>query len=121
MTASVSRHAGQLSRFGRLWWLPPGGYGNGLDDQAWVPVLRTSEQIVPQVLDALRGAGAPAYAASVRRTPRRPRRPRDRGRRPDSYQLWVGASAYSRAESALLAVMPRLSREAARHSDSAWR
>jgi len=118
MTASVSRPAVQLSRSGRLWWLPPGGYGNRLDDQAWAPALQISEQIVPQVLDALRDAGVPAYAARVRAPLRRPQ---DRGAQPDSYQLWVGASAYSRAESVLLAVMPRLAREAARRRDSAWR
>ena len=118
MAASVSRRAVQLSRFGRLWWLPAGGHGNGLDDQAWAPALQISEQIVPQVLEALRDAGVPAYAARVRAPLRRSR---DRVRQPDSYQLWVGASAYGRAEDALLAVMPRLAREAARHSDSAWR
>jgi hypothetical protein len=118
MTASVSRPAVQLSRFERLWWLPAGGYGNGLDDRAWAPALQISEQIVPQVLDALRDAGVPAYAARVRAPLRRSQ---DRVRQPDSYQLWVGASAYSRAEAALLAVMPRLARAAARRSDSAWR
>jgi hypothetical protein len=115
MTASVSRTAHQRSR---LWWLPAGGYGNGLDDQAWAPTLQISEQIVPQVLDALRDAAVPAYAARVRPPLRKPR---DRFRQPDSYQLCVGASAYSRAETALLVVMPRLAREAARRSDSAWR
>jgi hypothetical protein len=118
MTASVSRPAGQVSRFGRLWWLPPGGCGNGLDDQAWAPALQISEQVVPQVLDALRDAGVPAYAARVRAPLRRPR---DRVLRPDSYQLWVGASGYSRAEDAPRAVMPRLAREAAQRRDNAWR
>ena len=114
MTASVSRPAGQPSRLG---WLPAGGYGNGLDDQAWAPALRVSEQVV--LLDGLRAAGAPACAARMRPPLRRPW---DRRRKPpDSCQLWVGASAYSRAEAALLAVMPRLAREAARHCDSAWR
>lgn len=118
MTASVSRPARQLSRSGRLWWLPAGGYGNGLNDQAWAPALEISEQVVPEVLSALRDVGVPAYAARVR-PPRG--RLRGRGRSADSCQLWVGASAYGRAEAALLAVMPRLAREAARHADSAWR
>jgi hypothetical protein len=114
MTAQVSRPAAQLGRFGRLWWLPPGGRGNGLDDQAWAPVLQVRGQIVPQLLSALREAAVPAYAAGVRQ-------PRDRGGQPESYQLWVGASAYGRAESVLLAVMPRLSREAAGRAGAAWR
>ncbi len=118
MTASVSRPAVQAGWLGRLWWLPAGGHGNGLDDDAWAPVLEVSEQIVPELLSALRVAGVPAYAA--------PARPaggqlRDRARRPQGYQLWVGASAYGNAEAALVAVMPSLAREAARHADSAWR
>ena len=50
-------------RPGRLWWLPAGGFGNGLDDAAWAPVLEISEQIVPDVLRALANAGVPGYAA----------------------------------------------------------
>ncbi len=114
MTAAVSRPAALLGRFGRLWWLPAVGYGNGLDDQAWAPALQVSRQVVPQLLSALQEAAVPAYAARVRET-------RDHGRQPGSYQLWVGASAYGRAEAVLLAVMPRLSREAAGRADAAWR
>jgi hypothetical protein len=114
MTAPVSRPAAQPGRFGRLWWLPAGGYGNGLDDQAWAPVLQVSGQVVPQLMSALREAAVPAYAARLRQ-------PRDRGWQSESYQLWVGASAYGRAEAVLLAVMPRLSREAAGRADAAWR
>lgn len=118
MPASVSRPAEQSARPGRLWWLPADGYGNGLDDDAWVPVLEVSEQIVPDVLHAFASAGVPGYAA-----PARPPgyRLRDRSRRPEAYRLWVGASAHGRAETVLVAVMPRLAREAAQRSDSAWR
>jgi hypothetical protein len=66
MTASVSRPAEQTGRWGRLWWLPAGGYGNGLDDDAWVPVLEVSERVVPTVLGVLGEAGVPAYAAPAR-------------------------------------------------------
>ena len=118
MTASVSRPAGQPTRLGRLWRLPAGGYGYGLDDQAWAPVLRVSEQVVPQVLDGPRAARASAYAAWMR--PPLPG-PRDHVRSRAATQLWVGASAYSRAGAALLAVMPRLAREAAQRCDGAWR
>jgi hypothetical protein len=114
MTAPVSRPAALLGCFGRLWWLPAGGYGNGLDDQAWAPALQVSGQVVPQLLSALQEAAVPAYAARLRD-------PRDRGAQPESYQLWVGSSAYGRAEAVLLAVMPRLSREAAGRADAAWR
>ena len=46
---------------------------------------------------------------------------KDRTRRSAGYRLWVGASVYGRAESTLVRVMPELTREAARHADSAWR
>ena len=114
MTASVSRPAGQPTRLRRLWRLPAGGYGYGLDDQAWAPVLRVSEQVVPQVLDGPRAARASAYAAWMR--PPLPG-PRDHVRSRAATQLWVGASAYSRAGATVLAVMPRLAREAAHRRD----
>ena len=119
MAAPVSRpaerHAGQ---FGRLEWLPAGGYGNGLDDGSWAPVLEFSEQVVPQVLAVLRDGGVPAYAA-----PSRPAagRSRNRSGQPAGYRLWVGASAYGTAESILVTAMPSLAREAAGRAGSAWR
>ena len=118
MTAPISRPAEQSACPGRLWWLPPGGYGNGLDDAAWAPVLEISERIVPDVLGALADAGVPGYAA-----PAHPpgHRLRDHSRRPETYRLWVGSSGHGRAEDVLVAVMPRLAREAARRADSAWR
>jgi hypothetical protein len=118
MTAPISRPAEHSARPGSLWWLPVGGYGNGLDDAAWAPVLEISEQIVPEMLRALADAGVPGYAA-----PAHPPgyRLRDRSRQPEAYRLWVGASAHGRAEEVLVAVMPHLVREAARRADSAWR
>ena len=117
MAAPVSRPAARASQSDNLGWLPAGGYGNGLDDNSWAPVLVISEQVVPQVLKVLRAALVPAYAA--------PTSPagwlRDRSRQPAGYQLWVGATAYGRAEAALLAAMPSVAREAAAHADSAWR
>jgi hypothetical protein len=118
MAASVSRPAEQIGRRGRLWWLPSGGQGNGLDDDAWAPVLEVSERVVPAVLRVLGEAGVPGYAAPARPATRRLR---DHTRRPEGYQVWVGASAYGEAEMTLVRVMPYLTREAARHADSAWR
>jgi hypothetical protein len=107
-----------LRRFGRLWWLPAGGDGNGLDD-AWAPVLEISAAAVPAVLTALRSASVPAYAA-----PSGPGGPRASGQargKPDGCELWVGASAYGRAEAVLLAVMPHLVHELDSRGDRAWR
>ena len=53
MSASVSRPAEQTGRRGRLWWLPAGGHGNGLDDDTWAPVLEVSEQVVARLLRVL--------------------------------------------------------------------
>jgi hypothetical protein len=119
MTAPVSRAAVRASQRGRLWWLPAGGCGNGLDDQAWAPVLEVSEDVIQQVLSALRQAGVPGYAAPLRSPGRRLR---DREpRRAESWQLWVGASAYGRAEAALVRAVPQLGRQGARHVGSARR
>jgi len=115
MTAPVSRPVAQAGRFGRMWWLPTDGYGNGLDDESWAPVLEVSREIVPPLLAVLRQAGVPAYVARARA------RLREVEGQPESYQLWVGASAYGEAEKALIAAMPYLAREAARRGDSAWR
>jgi hypothetical protein len=118
MTAPVSRPTAHAARPGRLWWLPAGGHGNGLDDDAWAPVLEVSQQIVPALLGLLRHAGVPAYAAPARSAGARLR---DRTGQPESYQLWVGASAYGEAEKALIIAMPYLTREARQHGDNAWR
>ena len=117
MTAPVTRPAAHAGRLGRLWLLPADGHGNGLDDDAWVPALEVSQQIVPALLGMLHEAGVPGYAAPAHLAGRRLR---DGTARPESYQLWVGASAYGEAETVLITVMPYLTREAARHGDSAW-
>jgi hypothetical protein len=118
MAAPVPRPATRASHPDGLGWLPAGGYSNGLSDHSWAPVLVISEQVVPQVLRVLRAALVPAYAA--------PTSPaagwlRDRSGQPADCQLWVGATAYGRAEAALLAAMPSVAREAADRADSAWR
>jgi hypothetical protein len=116
MTESVSRFAEQIGRQGRLWRLPPGGYRNGLDDEAWVPVLKVRERTVPTVLCVLAEAGVPAYAAPA--SSGASRLEDDMGR-PEPYQLWVGASAYGRAEMALARLTPYLTHDASRHADNA--
>jgi len=118
MNASVARPAEQTGQRGRLWWLPSGGYGNGLDDDTWAPVLEVSEQVVPVLLRMLGEAGVAAYAAPARSGASRLA---DRSRHPEGYQLWVGASAYGQAEMILVRAMPYLARETARRADSAWR
>lgn len=92
MSASISRSVAQPQRFGRLWWLPSGGISNGIDDDAWAPILEVTADEVTPLLAALRTAGVPAYAAHIRATG-------------TSYQLWVGSSAHARAEETLIRVL----------------
>jgi hypothetical protein len=107
MAASASRPLHQPGRFGRLWWLPAAGLGNGLTDDAWAPVADVDEPVVLAVLAELRAAGVPGYAAPVTD---RPGRSRHRGlpaaTRP--YHVWVGTSRYSRAEDVLRVRLPVL-------------
>jgi len=114
-TRPVPQPAGQAAR---LWQLRQGGYSNGLGDSSWVPVLQVSGDVVPQLLGALRDAGVPGCAAPAELATDRLR---DKSGQPATCQLWVGASGYGRAEAALLAIMPSISREAADRADSAWR
>jgi hypothetical protein len=94
MSASVSRPVTHPRQFGRLWWLPSCGISNGIDDDAWAPILEVDTDHVTPLLMALREAGVPAYAA----------RRRAMG---SSYQLWVGSSAHARAEETLIRVLGR--------------
>jgi hypothetical protein len=105
MPASVSRPLRRPGQLGRLWWLPANGQGNGLDDAAWAPLIDVTVTAVQPLLAALRTAGVPAYAAPAPRVPSRPglRAPAGAG-----FRLWVGTSAYGRAEQALLTLLPNL-------------
>jgi hypothetical protein len=113
MPASVSRPVAQPGRFGRLWWLPSGGIGNGIEDDAWAPVLDVTADLVEPLLAALRDVGVPAYAAAEprhrtprrHRAPRRHRTPQPRASNVPGYRLWVGSSAHGRAEETLIRVL----------------
>jgi hypothetical protein len=106
MPASIQRPVQHPGGPGQLWWLPANGRGNGLDDDAWAPIVDTNADVVGRLLTALRHLQIPAYAAplTAHGVPHRARRapwPR--------WRLWVGSSAYGRAEQALLAMLPNLS------------
>lgn len=106
MSASAPLPVSHPDRFGRLWWLPPGGHGNGLDDAAWAPIADVDAVLVDPLFRALRVAGVPAYAAPVRRSARSPRR---RALIPSGrFRVWVGTSAYGRAEEVLLVTLASL-------------
>jgi len=79
---------------------PSGRQGNGIDDDAWAPILEVGAGIAVPLLGAFRAAGVPAYAASTQPALSRMAAP--------AYRIWVGASAYGRAEESLITVMPSL-------------
>jgi hypothetical protein len=115
MPAPVSVPAQPTERRGRLWWLPADGCGNGLDDEAWAPILEVSHQAVSALLDILREADIPAYAAPVRPALARLKEPAQK--QAEGYRLYIGTSAYGQAEAVLLAVMPLVTRNVG----TAWR
>ncbi|MGH3404167.1 MAG: hypothetical protein ACRDRJ_16930 [Streptosporangiaceae bacterium] len=107
MLASVSRPVLRAQQLSRLWWLPARGRGNGLDDGAWTQIAEVSADDVGPLLTAFRARSVPAYAAPpsgawVRRGRRASAEP--------TWRVWVGASAYGRAEQALLVMLPTLRR-----------
>ncbi len=107
MSASASRSPHQPERFGRLFWLPSRGVGNGLSDTGWAPIADIDVRVVTALLAELRAAGIPAHAAVVTGRPRRPRR-RDEASGEQCCRLWVGTSGYSRAEELLRTRLPVL-------------
>ena len=107
MTAPHARPMWRPGQMDRRYWLPDHGYGNGLDDRAWAPILDVDVRIVAVLLDALRAADVPGYAARPRPGGQPPHAPAEPW---PSYRLWVGTSAYGTAEDTLMAVLPRLQR-----------
>lgn len=105
MAGAFSRPLHQPQRFGRLWWLPANGEGNGLDDAGWAPIAEVHAALVQPLLAAFRESCVPAYAAPA--TPRTRAARRAAGARRD-WQVYVGTSAYSRAEETLVTVLPGL-------------
>jgi hypothetical protein len=108
MPGSISRPV-DARKLGRMYWLPPGGQGNGLDDDAWAVLLEVPGEMVQPVLDTLRNARVPAYAAMARPS----LSPRAGRSAAPGYRVWVGTSAYGRAQDTLIALLPSLTRPGA--------
>ncbi len=77
-------------------WLLTRERGNGLGDDAWVPVMFISRRIISAVLAELGRAGVPAYCSRFN--------PAWCGI-PARWCLWVGRSANGRAEERLTELM----------------
>jgi hypothetical protein len=71
MTAPYSRPWQRHRLEDRLYWLPPGGIGNGLDAPSWAPIIDADASDLMLLLDELRAAGIAAYAARLGRPHRR--------------------------------------------------
>src|SRR4051812_5117986 len=86
--------ANQL-QFGRAYWLPPFGRGNGLDALFWAPLAELPGHRVDAVLTALSEAGIPAWAAA-----------RSHGAEPPAaapfHALWVASARLDDAQDVLM-------------------
>ncbi len=106
MAGAVQHEIMDLDHRGRAFWLPPSGWGNGLDDSAWAAVVDVrSEEVARVILAELRRAGVPGYAASVRPCRSASSDPRSRGR---CIRIWLGCTAFGRGEGVVLRVLPQL-------------
>jgi hypothetical protein len=75
---------------GLLYWLPPGGIGNGLEAQTWAVLIDTDASDLVLLLATLRYADIAAYAARVGTVSRR---------RPSPvFRIWVDTWTHARAE-----------------------
>lgn len=86
-------------RTARLYWLPPGGIGNGLDAETWVVLVDADASEMILLLDTLRDADIAAYAARLDWLGRK---------EPSSvFRIWVGTWTHSRAEDVIREVLLR--------------
>lgn len=86
---------------GPMFWLPPGGFGNGIPATAWAELADLTEDEVPPVMMELASADIACYVAV-------PHRPRDASRRYTNrarYRLWVDSMRYHSAESLLMELL----------------
>jgi len=107
MTGTIERPIAHLEVRGRLWWLPAEGFGNGLEDASWAPILDVDARVISALLAALREVNVPAFALPSHSVAQRLRHAHGLAL---SYRVWVGASRYSVAETTLLRVIPDLNR-----------
>jgi hypothetical protein len=77
-------------RADRLYWLPSGGIGNGLNAQTWAAVIDADASEMILLLDTLREADIAAYAARLNR--------HGWMRRSSIFRIWVDTWTHARAE-----------------------
>jgi len=99
MAAPYSSSWNRFRVMPRPYWLPFGGIGNGLDADTWVALVDADANEMILLLDTLREADIPAYAARLDRVGRRI---------PASvFRIWVETWAHARAEDVIREVLLR--------------
>lgn len=83
----------------RLYWLPRGGIGNGLDAQTWAPLVDIDAGDLVLLLDTLRDADIAAYGVRVSRL--------GRSRPAPAFRIWVDTWTHARAEDVAREVLLR--------------
>jgi hypothetical protein len=83
----------------RAYWLPPGGIGNGLDAQTCAVLTDVDASLLILLLDELRAARIPAYAAHIDRLGRRAAA--------SAFRIWADTWTRARAEDAVRQVLQR--------------
>lgn len=89
--------AERLISLGRAYWLPPVGYGNGIDALFWAQLAREPHPVADLLLRALESRGIPGWVAPVDR------------HHPESgdalYDVWTATVDIDAAEDTVMAVM----------------
>lgn len=95
--------ASDLIATGRAYWLPPVGYGNGLDALFWAELARAPHPIADALLRALADKGIPGWIAPVDR------------HHPESgealYDVWTATVDIDAAEDTAMFVLNSLTAE----------
>ena len=86
-------------RADRLYWLPSGGIGNGLNARTWAVVIDADASELILLLDTLREADIAAYAARLVRP--------GRMGRSKVFRIWVDTWTHARAEDVIREVLLR--------------
>lgn len=97
----------EMMRFGRPSWLPPFGYGNGLDALFWACIAELPHSAIDGILDALREQDIPGWAAPVKTAVRARHDSTDTYADTDiaPYRLWVATLRFNDAENVLITVL----------------
>jgi hypothetical protein len=104
MGAVETRVDRRWSGWGRPFWLPPHGTGNGIDAQAWAPIADLSERQAAALLTLCASRRIAAFAA-----PRDGMRPQPR---PVVYRVWVDSGRFGAAEDQVRLALTRAARAA---------